>query len=118
MQHSIVGIGELSGDRRFPKPLNRCLTPGNAAGRSASIIVPLFVGPVFTQYGVAGVLSIMGAGLLIMVIVVASLGGDPDRKASKTSVSPRSEKSGRCHGGGNAHAARKRLRFKVSLAIT
>jgi putative MFS transporter len=51
----------------------------NAAGRSASIIVPLFVGPVFIHYGVAGVLTMMGAGLLIMIIVVASLGVEPER---------------------------------------
>jgi MFS transporter, putative metabolite:H+ symporter len=52
----------------------------NAAGRSASIIVPLFVGPVFAHYGVSGVLSIMGVALLIMIGVVASLGIEPGRK--------------------------------------
>ncbi len=52
----------------------------NAAGRSASIVVPLFVGPVFAHYGVSGVLSIMGAALLIMIGVVASLGIEPGRK--------------------------------------
>jgi len=52
----------------------------NAAGRSASIIVPLFVGPVFAHYGVSGVLSIMGVALLIMIGVVASLGVEPGRK--------------------------------------
>lgn len=52
----------------------------NAAGRSASIVVPLFVGPVFTQYGVGGVLAMMGAALLIMILVVASLGVEPERK--------------------------------------
>ena len=52
----------------------------NAAGRSASIVVPLFVGPVFAHYGVSGVLSIMGVALLIMIGVVASLGVEPGRK--------------------------------------
>jgi putative MFS transporter len=52
----------------------------NAAGRSASIIVPLFVGPVFAHYGVSGVLAIMGVALLIMIGVVASLGIEPGRK--------------------------------------
>lgn len=52
----------------------------NAAGRSASIVVPLFVGPVFAHYGVSGVLSIMGVALLIMIGVVASLGIEPGRK--------------------------------------
>ena len=52
----------------------------NAAGRSASIIVPLFVGPVFAHYGVSGVLAIMGVALLIMIGVVASLGVEPGRK--------------------------------------
>jgi putative MFS transporter len=51
----------------------------NAAGRSASIIVPLFVGPVFAHYGVSGVLAIMGVALLIMIGVVASLGIEPGR---------------------------------------
>jgi putative MFS transporter len=51
----------------------------NAAGRSASIIVPLYVGPVFVQYGVGGVLTMMSAALLVMIIVVASLGVEPDR---------------------------------------
>lgn len=52
----------------------------NAAGRSASIVVPLFVGPVFAHYGVSGVLAIMGVALLIMIGVVASLGVEPGRK--------------------------------------
>jgi MFS transporter, putative metabolite:H+ symporter len=52
----------------------------NAAGRSASIIVPLFVGPVFTHAGVAGVLTIMGLALLVMIVVVASLGIEPGRR--------------------------------------
>jgi MFS transporter, putative metabolite:H+ symporter len=46
----------------------------NAFGRSASIIVPLFVGPLFSQYGVAGVLVVMGAALFALIIVVGSLG--------------------------------------------
>lgn len=52
----------------------------NAAGRSASIVVPLFVGPVFAHDGVSGVLAIMGVALLIMIGVVASLGVEPGRK--------------------------------------
>jgi MFS transporter, putative metabolite:H+ symporter len=46
----------------------------NAFGRSASIIVPLFVGPLFSQYGVAGVLVVMGVALFALIIVVGSLG--------------------------------------------
>lgn len=58
----------------------------NAAGRSASIIVPLLVGPIFSQYGVSGVLTMMGAALIVMILVVATLGVEParvrDRKVS------------------------------------
>jgi putative MFS transporter len=53
----------------------------NAVGRSASIIVPLFVGPIFAQYGVSGVLMLMGAALLLMIVVVGWLGVEPERKA-------------------------------------
>jgi len=52
----------------------------NACGRSASIVVPLFVGPLFAQYGVAGVLVVMGAALLALIIVVASLGVETRRE--------------------------------------
>jgi MFS transporter, putative metabolite:H+ symporter len=52
----------------------------NAAGRSASIVVPLFVAPVFSSYGVRGVLLIMGAALILMALVVATLGIEPRRK--------------------------------------
>jgi len=54
----------------------------NAVGRSASIIVPLFVGPLFAAYGVVGVLVAMGGALLLMSIVVAALGIEPDRRTS------------------------------------
>ena len=55
----------------------------NAAGRSASIIVPLFVAPTFTQYGVGGVLTMMVVALLAMIIVVASLGEEPEREPAE-----------------------------------
>jgi putative MFS transporter len=54
----------------------------NAVGRSASIIVPLFVGALFTSYGMVGVLLAMGAALLLMSVVVAALGVEPDRSAN------------------------------------
>ncbi|TCR70460.1 MFS transporter [Bosea sp. BK604] len=54
----------------------------NAVGRSASIIVPLFIGPVFVSYGVVGVLSVMSAALLLMAVVVALLGIEPSRMGS------------------------------------
>jgi putative MFS transporter len=55
----------------------------NAAGRTASIIVPLFVGPIFSQYGVGGVLTVMGAALLVMITVVGFLGEEPERKPAE-----------------------------------
>jgi putative MFS transporter len=51
----------------------------NAAGRSASIIVPLLVGPIFHDYGVAGVLLLMAASLSMMILVVATLGVEPSK---------------------------------------
>jgi len=51
----------------------------NAVGRSASIVVPLFIGPVFAAYGVLGVLSVMSAALLLMAVTVAFLGVEPSR---------------------------------------
>jgi MFS transporter, putative metabolite:H+ symporter len=53
----------------------------NAAGRSASIVVPLFIGPLFAQYGVGGVLAVMGLVLIAMIVVVASLGIEPERRS-------------------------------------
>jgi putative MFS transporter len=52
----------------------------NALGRSASIVVPLFVGQLFAQHGVAGVLVVMGAALLVLIAVVVSLGVEPQRE--------------------------------------
>ena len=53
----------------------------NAAGRSASIVVPLFIGPLFARYGVGGVLAVMGLVLSVLIVVVASLGIEPERKS-------------------------------------
>lgn len=58
----------------------------NAAGRSASIIVPLFVAPIFGSYGVGGVLTMMVAALLAMMIVVVSLGEEPERKPAEEAI--------------------------------
>jgi MFS transporter, putative metabolite:H+ symporter len=55
----------------------------NAVGRTASIIVPLFVGPILAQHGVSGVLALMSATLLLMMVVVGWLGVEPDRKVEK-----------------------------------
>ena len=46
----------------------------NAVGRSASIIVPLFIGPLFKNYGIPGVLTAMSIALFAMCVVVAALG--------------------------------------------
>jgi putative MFS transporter len=46
----------------------------NAVGRSASIIVPLLVVPLFANFGIPGVLIAMSSALLAMCIVVAALG--------------------------------------------
>jgi MFS transporter, putative metabolite:H+ symporter len=46
----------------------------NAFGRSASIIVPLLIGPLFTNFGIPGVLAMMSSALLAMCIVVTALG--------------------------------------------
>jgi putative MFS transporter len=66
----------------------------NAVGRSASIIVPLLIGPIFAAHGVVGVLTLMGIALLLMAVVVAMFGIEPTRGTStdlvgaKRSVSP------------------------------
>jgi MFS transporter, putative metabolite:H+ symporter len=49
----------------------------NAAGRSASIIVPLFIGPLFAELGIPGVLTAMSSALLAMCVVVVALGTEP-----------------------------------------
>jgi putative MFS transporter len=46
----------------------------NAVGRSASIIVPLLIGPLFAKLGIPGVLTAMSGALLAMCVVVAALG--------------------------------------------
>jgi putative MFS transporter len=46
----------------------------NAVGRSASIIVPLLIGPLFANFGIPGVLAAMSIALFAMCIVVAALG--------------------------------------------
>jgi len=58
----------------------------NAAGRSASIVVPLFIGPIFARYGVGGVLGLMAAALIVMIIVVAWLGVEPQRKGAEAAA--------------------------------
>ena len=46
----------------------------NAVGRSASIIVPLSIGPLFANLGIAGVLAVMSSALIAMCVVVIALG--------------------------------------------
>jgi Sugar (and other) transporter. len=46
----------------------------NAVGRSASIIVPLLIGPLFAKLGIPGVLTAMSSALLAMCVVVGALG--------------------------------------------
>jgi MFS transporter, putative metabolite:H+ symporter len=46
----------------------------NAVGRSASIIVPLLIGPLFAKLGIPGVLTAMSSALLAMCLVVVALG--------------------------------------------
>jgi len=48
----------------------------NAVGRSASIIVPLLIGPLFANLGIAGVLAAMSGALLAMCVVVIALGAE------------------------------------------
>ena len=56
----------------------------NAVGRSASIIVPLLIGPLFANLGIAGVLAAMSSALLAMCVVVAALG--TETRVQKLSV--------------------------------
>jgi MFS transporter, putative metabolite:H+ symporter len=56
----------------------------NAVGRSASIIVPLLIGPLFTNFGIPGVLTMMSSALLAMCVVVVALG--PETRIQKLSV--------------------------------
>jgi putative MFS transporter len=56
----------------------------NAVGRSASIIVPLLIGPLFTNLGFVGVLAAMSSALLAMCVVVVALG--TETRVQKLSV--------------------------------
>jgi MFS transporter, putative metabolite:H+ symporter len=56
----------------------------NAVGRSASIIVPLLIGPLFTNFGIPGVLTMMSSALLAMCVVVVALG--PETRIQKLSM--------------------------------
>jgi MFS transporter, putative metabolite:H+ symporter len=56
----------------------------NAVGRSASIIVPLLIGPLFTNLGIAGVLAATTSALLVMCVVVVALG--TETRVQKLSV--------------------------------
>jgi MFS transporter, putative metabolite:H+ symporter len=59
----------------FPTALRlRGVGIANALGRSASIIVPLLIGPLFAEFGIPGVLAAMSAALLVMCFVVMALG--------------------------------------------
>jgi MFS transporter, putative metabolite:H+ symporter len=59
----------------FPTALRlRGVGIANAVGRSASIIVPLLIGPLFAEFGIPGVLAAMSSALLAMCVVVAALG--------------------------------------------
>jgi putative MFS transporter len=58
----------------------------NAAGRSASIVVPLFIGPIFARYGIGGVLGLMAAALVVMIVVVAWLGIEPQRERAEAAA--------------------------------
>ena len=48
----------------------------NAVGRSASIIVPLLIGPLFAKLGIPGVLTAMSSALLAMCVIVVALGNE------------------------------------------
>jgi MFS transporter, putative metabolite:H+ symporter len=56
----------------------------NAVGRSASIIVPLLIGPLFANLGMLGVLAAMSIALLVMCVVVVALG--TETRAQKLSM--------------------------------
>ena len=56
----------------------------NAVGRSASIIVPLLIGPLFAKLGMQGVLTAMSSALLVMCVVVVALG--TETRAQRLSV--------------------------------
>ena len=56
----------------------------NAVGRSASIIVPLLIGPLFAKLGMLGVLTAMSSALLVMCVVVVALG--TETRVQKLSV--------------------------------
>ena len=56
----------------------------NAVGRSASIIVPLLIGPLFAKLGIPGVLTAMSSALLALCVVVVALG--TETRVQKLSV--------------------------------
>ncbi len=53
----------------------------NALGRAASIVTPLAVIPLFINYGIFGVLALMVGSLVIMIVVVAAFGIEPEGAA-------------------------------------
>ena len=54
----------------------------NTVGRAASIVTPLAVVPLFSAYGIAGVLMLMTGALAVMIFaVVAKYGIEPDRQS-------------------------------------
>ena len=52
----------------------------NTVGRGATVLTPFLVVPLFTQYGVGGVLSLMIGLLAVMALVVGTLGIEPGRR--------------------------------------
>ena len=56
----------------------------HAVGRSASIIVPLLIGPLFAKLGIPGVLTAMSSALLALCVVVVALG--TETRVQKLSV--------------------------------
>lgn len=52
----------------------------NTFGRGATIITPFIVVPLFTDYGVGGVLALMVGLMVIMSITVITLGVEPSRR--------------------------------------
>ena len=52
----------------------------NTFGRGATILTPFLVVPLFTTYGVGGVLALMVGLMLVMSITVLALGVEPSRR--------------------------------------
>ncbi|GGF04794.1 MFS transporter [Aliidongia dinghuensis] len=53
----------------------------NAVGRLVAAAMPFAVVPLFTRFGVVGVVSLLGAILLIQAVVVAALGIETNRRS-------------------------------------